>query len=303
MVVLLILGGFSALDMTRRLDPIVMNLVGRSSDFWSALAAWVAVLVGIATVAVAGRYAKHQVDEARRTREEQAQPNVVLYSEPNSDVPNILEIVLKNFGTTPAYAVHVDVDPPITSTPNLQTGDQLAAVPIPDMPILAPGQEWRTVWDSAPQRNQHKRQLQQRIGIDGFSDGDVQRLTPTSKHSATVSYSDSRKRRHETPSVLDFDQREGTTWVDIKTVHDLTKMLEKKLSTQNDALAKIYKEVRNFGTEHGGVWIYGSGDDGEREYRRQAAEAQEAENRRIMNLLEARRQGYHPPEQAGETRD
>jgi hypothetical protein len=211
-----------------------------------------------------------------------------------------LEIVLKNFGTTPAYDVHVDVRPPITSTPNLQTGDELADVPIPGIPILAPGQEWRTVWDSAPERKQHTRQLQQRLGIDGFSEADIERLTPTAKHDATVTYADSRKRRHETPSVLDFDQREGTTWVDIKTVHDLTKTLESKLSTQNDALAKIYKELRDFGTEHGGVWIYGSGDDGEREYRRQAAEAQEAENRRIMDLLESRRTHHHPPEQSAE---
>ncbi|WP_237573610.1 hypothetical protein [Mycolicibacterium lacusdiani] len=225
---------------------------------------------------------------------------MVLFSEPNSDVPNILEIVLKNFGTTPAYDVHVDVHPPVTTTPNLQSGDELAAVPIPDIPILAPGQEWRTVWGSAPERKQHGRQLQQRLGIDGFSETDVERLTPTTKHDATVSYADSRKRRHETPSVLDFDQREGTTWVDIKTLHDLTKTLESKLSTQNDALSKIYKKLGDFGTEHGGVWVYGSGDDGERDYQLQAERAQQAENRRIMDLLETRRRGYHPPEQSGE---
>jgi hypothetical protein len=80
-------------------------------------------------------------------------------------------------------------------------------------------------------------------------------------------------------------------------------MLESKLSTQNDALGKIYKELRDFGTEHGGVWIYGSGDDGERDYRRQAEEAQQAENRRIMDLLGERRRAYHPPEQSGELTD
>ncbi len=35
-------------------------------EVWSALAAWVAVGVGIVTVLVAGRYAKRQVEEARR---------------------------------------------------------------------------------------------------------------------------------------------------------------------------------------------------------------------------------------------
>ncbi len=39
--------------------------------------------------------------------------NVVLYSEPNPDVPQIHELIVRNFGTTPAYAITIEVEPPI----------------------------------------------------------------------------------------------------------------------------------------------------------------------------------------------
>jgi hypothetical protein len=89
--ILIGLGIVAALDMTGNLGKVYRWMVRYfPPEVWSALAAWVAVVVGIATIIVAGRYAKEQVakaqgqiDEARRTREEQAQPNVVMYAEPN----------------------------------------------------------------------------------------------------------------------------------------------------------------------------------------------------------------------------
>lgn len=183
--VLLVLGGMAALDLTGRLRPIIANLTQRAPDFWSASAAWLAVLVGIATVVVAGRYAKQQVEkaqeqvgEARVTRlaqaqqaqeaietqvriaEEQAQPNVVLYTELNPSVKQFIEIVVKNFGSTPAYDVRVIVDPPLKATPNLLSKGELADVPIPEFPILAPSQEWRTGWDNSISLKRHQKKWQ-----------------------------------------------------------------------------------------------------------------------------------------------
>lgn len=151
-------------------------------DVWSALAAWVAVAVGIVTVVVAGRYAKQQVEKAQdqvrearearldqerqaqeaidiqvRIAEEQAQPNVVLYTELNPSAKQFMEIVIKNFGTTPAYHVKATFDPPLKATPNLVSKGKLADVPIPEFPILAPGQEWRTGWDHSISRKQHQK--------------------------------------------------------------------------------------------------------------------------------------------------
>ena len=73
-------------------------------------------------------------------------------------------------------------------------------------------------------------------------------------------------------------------------------MLDKKLSTQNDALGKIFRELRDFGTEHRGIWIYGSGDDDERDYRRRVAEAEAAQRREFEEKLGIReRSTTRPP--------
>src|SRR5271166_428445 len=107
-------------------------------EVWSALGTWFTAAVAIATVLVAGRYAKQQVekaqdqvDEARRTRELQAQPNVVLYSEPNPSVWQILEVVVKNFGTTPAYDIKISITPQLQATPNHVTYPEIADIPVP----------------------------------------------------------------------------------------------------------------------------------------------------------------------------
>lgn len=331
--VVAILGGAAALEMTGRLDPIVGNLAARSPDFWSALAAWVAVLVGIATIVVAGRYAKQQVDkaqeqvrEAQKTRldqerqareaietqvriaEEQAQPNVVLYTEMNPSAKQFVEIVVKNFGTTPAYHVKASFDPPLKATPNLLSKGKLAEVPIPDFPILAPGQEWRTGWDHSRSRKQHQKKWARLTGKIESELTDEQKfsiqahmsytgeaysyeqviadMTLPLVHSATVSYQDSHGKSFETKAVLDSELFKGTTWVDIKTVHDLVKTLDGQLKEQNKGLEAIHRRLAEFGTEHEGVWVYGSDDDGERQCRRAISNAEAQELRESHDHLE-----------------
>jgi hypothetical protein len=327
------LGGAAALDMTGRLDPMVANLAARSPDFWSALAAWVAVLVGIATVVVAGRYAKQQVDKAQeqvrearearldqerqaqeaietqvRIAEEQAQPNVVLYTEMNPSAKQFIEIVVKNFGTTPAYHVKASFDPPLKATPNLLSKGKLADVPVPDFPILAPGQEWRTGWDHSRSRKKHQEEWgplagktepqltdSQKFSIQGHMScaGEtssyeqfIADMTLPQTHSATISYQDGHGKNFKTKAVLDSELFKGTTWVDIKTVHDLVKTLEGQLKEQNKGLGEIHRRLAEFGTEHEGVWVYGNDDDLERQYRRAISNAQVRESRESHDHLE-----------------
>lgn len=182
--ILLLLSSVAVLDMSGKLGAVYRWMVRyMPPEVWSALAAWVAVAVGIVTVVVAGRYAKQQVDKAQeqvrearearldqerhareaietqvRIAEEQAQPNVVLYTELNPSAKQFVEIVVKNFGTTPAYHVKAAFDPPLKATPNLLSKGKLADVPIPEFPILAPGQEWRTGWDHSVSRKQHQKE-------------------------------------------------------------------------------------------------------------------------------------------------
>jgi hypothetical protein len=267
------------------------------ADAVTAWAMWatVAIALGAAVIGL------NQFREVRLTRQEQAQPNVVVYSEPNADVPQILEIIVKNFGTTPAYDVKVTVTPPLKSTPTAQTYFQkIADVPIPHFPILAPGQLWRTVWDSAIERENYMRKLQEEYNKRLWAPCEFKERVLFPRHEAVVTYTDSRNRKYETRAVLDFDMRKGTTFVDIKTIHDLTKELEKQLDAQNNTFTAIHKRLAEFGTEHEGVWIYGSGDDDERRYRRKAALA-DAEGHRQLQETIAKAQGrYRPPQTKAE---
>ncbi|MCT7656829.1 hypothetical protein [Mycobacterium deserti] len=238
--ILMILAALAVLDITGSLGPVYRWMVRyMPPEVWSAIAAWVAVAVGIVTVLVAGRYAKQQVakaqeqiDEARRTREEQAQPNVVMYAEPNAVDWQLLEVVIKNFGTTPAYDIVPIVDPPLQSLPNMISDGKNYEIPIPvSIPILAPGQEWRTFWDSAVERREKERDIQAEI-IGSWQGGPptgtdfaplVSERMPKAKHNVKVQYWDSQKKMHVTLGFLDFDMLKGSIRPKHYGVHDIAK--------------------------------------------------------------------------------
>jgi hypothetical protein len=110
-----------------------------TAEEWSALAAW-----GTATVAlIAGGVAVGQLGEARRLREEQAQPYVVAYMEPSVAGAYFMDLVVRNFGTTAAHDVRLRIDP----APRRAAGTRGDVWPPDSIPVLVPGQEWRTLWD------------------------------------------------------------------------------------------------------------------------------------------------------------
>ncbi|WP_368681666.1 hypothetical protein [Mycobacterium intracellulare] len=295
------LTGLLVLWGTDTLQPVYRWMVRYfAPEVWSAIGTWLAVAVAIVTVLVVGRYAKQQVekaqdqvDEARRTRELQAQPNVVLYSEPNPASWQILEVVVKNFGTTPAYDIKISITPQLQSSPNLLTDPKIANVPVPRrIPILVPGQSWRTVWDSALERKQHERELWQKLGKAEIPLLEYFDQKPNRRHHAVVTYTDSgRQERYQTEAELDFNMLDGTTRLDVKTIDDLTRQVEKA----REELGEIRKILGGYSqNEHKGIWIYVKDADDERAYR-------EAEGERIQRRLEERRQRYE--QQRGRARD
>lgn len=315
------------LTLTDAIGPVYRWMVRYfAPEVWSAIGTWATAIIAIVTVIVAGRYAKQQVEKAQeqireaqsarldqerqareaietqvRIAEEQAQPNVVLYTELNPSVKQYIEIVIRNFGTTPAYQVKAIIDPPLKATPNLISNGKLADVPIPEFPILAPGQEWRTGWDHSISRKQHQKKwsplagktelqltdqekslIQAHMSYTGETysyEQAISDMTLPSVHTVKVVYKNSQGKRYETSAILDSELFKGTTWVDIKTVHDLTKLLDKKFDSQNKLLDAIHDRLAEFGTEHEGVWVYNSSDDEERQYRRFITAAQRQESR------------------------
>lgn len=111
------------------------------------------ILVGaqLIVLVAAAWYALSQAREARRLREEQFRPFVVVDVE--IDNSRILEIVVRNVGLTMARDVQFEVDPPfVTSMDNYNLNEmKLFANGIATFP---PGKEYKTLFDSLVQRSQ-----------------------------------------------------------------------------------------------------------------------------------------------------
>ena len=132
-------------------------LGGIEADEWSAVAAWLTALVAV----VAGIVAIGQLGEARRLRREQAAPYVVAYMEVSAAADSIIDVVVKNLGQTAATDVRVTFEPPLTRAATTEKGEPAEPVELPDsLPVLVPGQEHRTFWDTAIGR--HGRDLPDR---------------------------------------------------------------------------------------------------------------------------------------------
>lgn len=109
------------------------------TDTWQAIGAMGTLAVAFA----AAVFAYFQVREAAKTRRDQARPYVVAFLE-RSEHSNV-DLIIKNFGQTAARHIQLVWDRPVRSTFERGKGEEMK---LPDsLPLLAPGQEWRTVWD------------------------------------------------------------------------------------------------------------------------------------------------------------
>lgn len=212
------------------------------ADASAAWAQWVTAAIAFG----AALYARGQVREARITRERIAQPNVVVYVD-RHEVQGYMDLVIKNFGQTTAYNVRLKL-PPLQLTPyrNLHTGKEVTTLDVPEsIAVLAPGQEWRTVWESALRRGRHKGYLQsQFVGHVEFDDRIV-----ADKPSFT------------NPISLDVNMFWNTTYI---TQH--------KSDTVEKALQEIAGTLKNYTHEDGGVWVYSTHGDQERDRRERTRE-------------------------------
>lgn len=201
-----------------------LTILGRTDfsrwgpDAWNALAAGITALVAVAAATVA----ISQLGEARRLRLEQAQPYAVIHMVADTQDPQVIYLVLQNFGTTAALDLKVQITPDPTRSPEVG-GDQ---VWLPDaIPVLAPGQQWRTFWDFSPAR--------------------AKTSLPT-KHAAELTYRDARGTQHKTRADLDWAAYDGRRWVTRRGIHDV-----------GEALREINKTTRKW-TEgpRGGLAVF-----------------------------------------------
>lgn len=167
-----------------------------SPSAWSAIAAWAAVVLGV----VAAIYAARQAREARRLRKEQARPYVVVFIDSSPAEWIWVDLVIRNLGRTAARNVRVSVDP----SPRRAAGTD-PEVPIPArIPILVPGQEWRTFWDGTHVRDGSELPRQ---------------------HTATVRFEDSTGEEFGETFELDFGPLIDRTMINVYGQHDTAKAL------------------------------------------------------------------------------
>jgi hypothetical protein len=167
------------------------------AENWSALASWVTVTIAT----VAGGIAIKQLREARSLRREQAQPYVAVFMERNAADPKLMDLVVRNFGTTAATDVVLKIDPP----PRRVVVEGHEDVWLPErIPTLVPGQEWRQLWDSTPER----------------ADADL-----PDRHNVLVTFRDSLKKNHRCDYVLDWSAVRKRLVTDVLGVHDVAKSL------------------------------------------------------------------------------
>ena len=193
----LILGACKAVSVPDWLP----DLTAWTSDDWSALGTNLTAGIALA----AGVVALGQFREARRLRLEQAQPYVACFVERTQGHDQALDIVIRNFGTTIARDIRIEVMPPIMRA--WPPGQKPEPVFIPgQLPALVPGQEWRTWWDYGPARSEKHL---------------------ISRHDAVVSYRDSQGAElPPIPSVLDWAEYEDVGIIVTKGMHEAATALE-----------------------------------------------------------------------------
>lgn len=190
---------------------------------WLAWAAWVALALTLAALI----YANSQIQRSRRLTAEKDRPHVAMFMEPHPSDWHLIELVAHNFGKTAAYNIRFSFPNPPTVAEYEEAHDGYANIVELKFPselvTLAPGQEWRTVWDSALDRAELGKGIESRFG-------------------GTVTYYDRpddpprwkfwqpRRRQLETRVVLDWDSLPPVHRIELMTTHDLARREKQKLA-------------------------------------------------------------------------
>jgi hypothetical protein len=210
------------------------------SSTWLVWAAWAAIALGI----VALIFTNHQIARNRRLAAEQTRPHVGMLMEPHAADWHVIELVVRNFGRTAAYDIRFSFASPPTVAEYENSSDGYAEVvelQFPrELPVLAPGQEWRMVWDSALDRAEIGG------GIESRFTGSVIYHDRPDKPRGWRFWERGRKPL-ETSVVLDWDALPPVQRIELMTTHDLAKREKQKLELLRSLLTYFHyasKETR-----------------------------------------------------------
>jgi hypothetical protein len=213
------------------------------SGGWLAIAAWAALVLGL----VALVWANRQLKGNRQLKSEQVRPQVTMFMEPHPTDWHVIELVVRNFGQTAAHDIRFDfVNHPTVAAyedSQLDGKPEIAELDLPsELPYLAPGQEWRTVWDSAISREELGGSIRSRFdGALTYSD----RPRPGAKTTKTNRWN--KRDTFETKFRLDWATLQPVQRIELMTTHDLAKREKQKLELLRSVLTYFHyasKETR-----------------------------------------------------------
>jgi hypothetical protein len=203
------------------------NLADLSAGAWTALAAWLAVVVSVAALV----YAWRQYQRAKEQTAQLMQPNVAMFMEPSASDWHLVELVVKNFGKTPAYRIRFEFPTPLTVGKYESAYDggyvDIGQLNLPaEIPYLAPTQEWRIVWDSALDRKELGEGIASRFhGAVTYYDG-----PKTDKRGKRES------KQFRSTAVLDWATLHPAERLELLTTHDLARQEKQKLELLRNLL-------------------------------------------------------------------
>jgi hypothetical protein len=177
-------------------------------------------------------YVWRQYQRAQEQTAELTQPNVAMFMEPSASDWHLVELVVKNFGRTPAYGIRFEfANPPTVGKYESASYDDryvdITPLNLPaETPYLAPTQEWRIVWDSALDR----RELGEAIA---------------SRFDGAVTYYDQPKSgqgkqnrsQYRSSAVLDWATLHPVERLELLTTHDLARQEKQKLELLRNLLS------------------------------------------------------------------
>lgn len=203
------------------------NLADLSAGAWTALAAWLAVVVSVAALV----YAWRQYQRAKEQTAQLMQPNVAMFMEPSASDWHLVELVVKNFGKTPAYRIRFEFPTPLTVGKYESAYDggyvDIGQLNLPaEIPYLAPTQEWRIVWDSALDRKELGEGIASRFhGAVTYYDG------PTTNKKGKRE-----RKQFRSTAVLDWATLHPVERLELLTTHDLARQEKQKLELLRNLL-------------------------------------------------------------------
>lgn len=212
------------------------DLTNLGSGGWLAIAAWAALALGIVVLL----YANRQINRNRQLTTEQIRPQVTMFMEPHAADWHVIELVVKNFGSTGAHDVKLDfINHPTVAAYEETDYDgppEVAELDLPsELTFLAPGQEWRTVWDSAMSREELGGNIRSRF------DGTLTYFDkPRPDREPGVSKMWNKRQEFETKVTLDWATLQPVGRLDLMTSHDLAKREKQKLELLRTVLTYFH---------------------------------------------------------------